>query len=247
LWRLDLFFLSIGFLGVHVQTNINNAYVSGVKEDLGLCGNELNYFTTFFNRWYMPHELALRMSIYNIAQPAGAILSGAMQSALSTNFEGLHDRADLLVAWPIGGKFNPASYFNLWLKSLKNPDGSVRYSVAMLNHLPTIGQAVQLVAELLAFSDYFGVRLPFLLLHSTINITSHIILIVRSTNLQGEPEVRTVLFASGTALAYLMSAFIPIAALPASKATNWRIESNLYLGSALVFSVMFVGIHFAFG
>ncbi|OBR02370.1 Major facilitator superfamily transporter [Colletotrichum higginsianum IMI 349063] len=426
LWRLDLFFLSIGFLGYMFkyidQTNINNAYVSGMKEDLDLYGNELNYFTTFFNigymimlypsciiishfgpstwlpaceliwgvltcclsvvtsakqvyglrfligffegtawpgyftlisQWYMPHEVALRMSIYNIAQPAGAMLSGAMQGALSTNFEGLHGRAGwrwafiingictiavaiaaffilpgyperpnplakfymkprhieialararrvgrkpqigitpksflrcftfwqlwvFAIAWPIGGNFTPASYFNLWLKSLKNPDGSVRYSVAMLNYLPIIGQAVQLVAELLfsGFSDYFGVRLPFLLLHSAINITSHIILIVRPSNeqaymagwymnymgavsmmllcswasahLQGEPEVRTVLFASGTTLAYLMSAFIPIAAFPASEAPNWRIGSKLYLGFALVSSVMFVGIHFAF-
>lgn len=67
-----------------------------------------------------------------------------------------------------------------------------------------------------------------------------------SAHLQGEPEVRTVLFASGTTLAYLMSAFIPIAAFPASEAPNWRIGSKLYLGFALVSSVMFVGIHFAF-
>lgn len=38
----------------------------------------------------------------------------------------------------------------------------------MLNYLPIIGQASQLVAELLfsGFSDYFRTRLPFLLLHS---------------------------------------------------------------------------------
>jgi hypothetical protein len=36
----------------------------------------------------MPHEMALRMSLYNIAQPVGAMLSGAMQGALSTNLEG---------------------------------------------------------------------------------------------------------------------------------------------------------------
>jgi hypothetical protein len=38
----------------------------------------------------------------------------------------------------------------------------------MLNYLPIVGQAIQLVAELLfsGFSDYLGVRLPFLLLHS---------------------------------------------------------------------------------
>ncbi|GJC78489.1 pantothenate transporter FEN2 [Colletotrichum liriopes] len=368
-----------------------------MKEDLELFGNELNYFTTFFNigymimlypscivishfgpsrwlpaceliwgvltcclslvtsakqvyglrfligffegtawpgyftlisQWYMPHEVALRMSLYNIAQPAGAMLSGAMQGALSTNFEGLHGRSGwrwafiingvctiavaiaaffilpgyperpnplakfymkprhieialararrVGLAWSIGGNFTPASYFNLWLKSLKNSDGSVKYSVAMVNYLPIIGQAVQLVAELLfsGLSDYFGVRLPFLLAHSVINITSQIILIVRPSNeqaymagwymnyigavstmllcswasahLQGEPQVRTVLFASGTILSYLMSAFIPIAAFPASEAPHWRIGSKLYLGFALVSSLMFIGIHFAF-
>ncbi|WDK16912.1 major facilitator superfamily transporter [Colletotrichum graminicola] len=398
----------------------SNAYVSGMKEDLELFGNELNYFTTFFNigymimlypscivishfgpsrwlpaceliwgvltcclsvvssakqvyglrfligffegtawpgyftlisQWYMPHEVALRMSLYNIAQPAGAMLSGAMQGALSTNFEGLHGRSGwrwafiingvctiavaiaaffilpgyperpnplskfylkpkhidialararrvgrkpqigitpisffrcftfwqlwaFAIAWCIGGNFTPANYFNLWLKSLKNSDGSVN-SIAMINYLPIIGQAIQLVAELLfsGFSDYFGVRLPFLLLHSVINISSHIILIVRPSNeraymagwymnyigavstmllcswasahLQGEPQVRTVLFASGTILSYLMSAFIPLAAFPASEAPQWRIGSKLYLGFALVSSVMFVGIHFA--
>lgn len=38
----------------------------------------------------------------------------------------------------------------------------------MLNYLPIVGQAVQLVAELLfsGLSDFFQARLPFLLLHS---------------------------------------------------------------------------------
>ncbi|KAJ5015916.1 hypothetical protein K4K57_012476 [Colletotrichum sp. SAR 10_99] len=416
-WRLDLFFLTIGFLGYMFkyidQTNISNAYVSGMKEDLSLFGNELNYFTTFFNQliwgvltcclsvvtsskqvyglrfliglfegtawpgyftlisqWYMPHEVALRMSLYNIAQPAGAMLSGAMQGALSTNFEGVAGRAGwrwafiingactivvalaaffilpgyvglpnaifsapwltqpqperpnplskfymtdrhieiavargrrvgrkpqigitvksflrcftfwqlwaIAIAWPVGGNFTPASYFNLWLKSLKNSNGTVKYSVAMLNYLPIAGQGLQLISELLfsGFSGYFGVHLPFLLLHSAINIASQVILIVRPRNegaymagwymnyigavstmllcswgsayLQHEPEVRTVLFASGTVLAYIMSAFIPIAAFPASEAPNWRIGSKLYLAFALVAVVIFIGIHFGF-
>jgi ACS family pantothenate transporter-like MFS transporter len=41
----------------------------------------------------MPDEIALRMSIYNIAQPAGAMLSGALQGALSTNLDGAGGRA----------------------------------------------------------------------------------------------------------------------------------------------------------
>jgi len=425
-WRLDLWFMTIGFLGYAFkyldQTNISNAYVSGMKEDLKLYGNELNYFTTYFNigymvmlypsciiishigpekwlpaceilwgvftcclstattahqvyglrflvgffegcawpghftmisQWYLPHELALRMSLFNIAQPVGAMLSGAMQGALSTNLEGVLGRSGwrwafiingvctifialcafivlpgyperqnplsrfylksrhieiaaarsrrvarkpqigitpksflrcfsfwqlwtIAISWSIGANTTPSNYFNLWLKSLKNASGKPKYSVAMLNYLPIIGQAIQLIAELLfsGFSDYFGVRLPFLLLHSAINISSLIILIIRPTNqhtymagwymnyigavstmllcswasthLKGEPEVRIVLFASGTILSYLQNAFVPIAAFPASEAPHWRIGAKLYLAFALVAMGMFVGIHFAF-
>ena len=41
-------------------------------------------------------------------------------------------------------------------------------TVAMLNYLPIIGQAAQLITELLfsRLSDHFQTRLPFLLLHS---------------------------------------------------------------------------------
>ncbi|RDW72814.1 hypothetical protein BP6252_06721 [Coleophoma cylindrospora] len=385
-WRLDLCFLTIGFLGYTFkyldQTNISNAYISGMKEDLKLYGNELNYFTTYFNigymvmlyiscitisyigpsvwlpaceekilwgiltccfstvdkaeqvygirfligffegctwpgyftlisQWYLPHEMALRMSLYNIAQPVGAMLSGAMQGALSTNLEGVLGRTGAFfilpgfperqnplskfylkprhieialarsrrlwafaLAWAFGGNTTPANYFNLWLKSLKNADGSTKYTVAMLNYLPIIGQAIQLVAELLfsSFSDYFGTRLPFLLLHSAINITSLIILVIRpsnqhtymagwymnyigavstmllcawaSTDLEDEPEVRTVLFASGTILAYLQSAFVPIAAFPASEAPHWKIGPKLYLGFAVMAMFSFIGIDF---
>ncbi|QQK40560.1 Sucrose/H+ symporter, plant [Penicillium digitatum] len=175
-WRLDIFFLTIGFLGYTFkyldQTNISNAYVSGMETDLELYGNELNYFTTFFNigymimlypsciiishigpsiwlptcevmwgiltcclstvtkakqvyglrfligffegatwpgyftiisQWYLPHEMALRMSLYNIAQPVGAMLSGAMQGALSTNLEGALGRTGWRWAFIIDG------------------------------------------------------------------------------------------------------------------------------------------------
>jgi sugar phosphate permease len=50
--RLDIFLMTFGCISQVIkyldQTNINNAYVSGMKEDLALYGNELNYFTTYF-------------------------------------------------------------------------------------------------------------------------------------------------------------------------------------------------------
>lgn len=54
--RLDAFLLVFGCLSQVIkyldQQNINNAYVSGMQEDLHLTGNELNYFTTTFNVAY---------------------------------------------------------------------------------------------------------------------------------------------------------------------------------------------------
>lgn len=55
--------------------------------------SEAHMLTLRFSQWYLPHEMALRMSIYNIAQPVGAMLSGAMQGALSTNLEGALGRS----------------------------------------------------------------------------------------------------------------------------------------------------------
>ncbi|KAJ5604159.1 hypothetical protein N7537_007115 [Penicillium hordei] len=54
--RLDMFLMTFGCLSQVIkyldQQNINNAYVSGMKEDLNLLGNELNLFTTYFNVAY---------------------------------------------------------------------------------------------------------------------------------------------------------------------------------------------------
>ncbi|CAN8099689.1 unnamed protein product [Discula destructiva] len=54
--RLDIFLMTFGCISQIIkyldQTNISSAYVSGMKEDLGLYGNELNYFTTWFSVSY---------------------------------------------------------------------------------------------------------------------------------------------------------------------------------------------------
>ncbi|WWC69766.1 uncharacterized protein I206_103709 [Kwoniella pini CBS 10737] len=423
-WRLDLSLLVIGFLGYAFkyidQQNISNAYVSGMKEDLNIVGNQYNYFTVLFNagyiimlwpscilvsrigpskwlpfcevmwgiftcclalsknyrtiyglrflvgffegsawpgymtiisQWYLPHEIALRMSLYNIAQPVGAMLSGAMQGALSTNLEGHGGKAGWQwafivngvctiaialaaffvlpgyperpnplagwymkekhiaialrrnarvnrsgqrpitvksflnvfrnwkvwafgLAWVLGGCTTPSGFFNLWLKSLKLPNGKARYSVAQLNYLPIAGQAISLGLQVIfsSISDYTGNRIGFLLLHFALNFTSEIILIIRPSNyhtymagwylnycgfaamliicgwastvLADQPEARTVLFASGTLLAYILSAFVPLAAFPASEAPNWRIGAKLYLGFCLVGLALYLIIYF---
>ncbi|WAO87598.1 MFS domain-containing protein [Fusarium falciforme] len=51
--KLDIFLMTYTALSCFMQTldntNIGNAYVSGMQEDLSLFGNELNYFSTTFN------------------------------------------------------------------------------------------------------------------------------------------------------------------------------------------------------
>ncbi|KAK9493137.1 major facilitator superfamily domain-containing protein [Lipomyces doorenjongii] len=57
LHKIDLFILIYVMLSYLIKsldnTNINNAYVSGMQEDLALYGNELNLFATFFNMGYL--------------------------------------------------------------------------------------------------------------------------------------------------------------------------------------------------
>ncbi|TXT10872.1 hypothetical protein VHUM_02377 [Vanrija humicola] len=425
-WRLDAVFITVAWLSYVFkyldQTNISNAYVSGMKEEIHIVGNQYNYFTTLFNagyivmlypscilishvgpsvwlpgcelvwgvltctlslaqsyrtvyglrfliglaegsawpgyitlisQWYLPHEVAFRMALFNCAQPVGAMLSGALQGALSTHLEDVLGRSGwrwafivngvmtiavalvafvalpgyperpnplakwylgpreikiaqarnarvhrspqrgitgksflraltfwplwlIAIAWSWGSNTTPANYYNLWLKSLKLPDGHARYSVAMLNYLPIIGQALQLVTQLLLTfaSDLTGKRLPWLLVHSAINLTSQVILVIRPADrhaymagwylnycgaastmllaawgsgyLQDEPEVRTILFATGTVFSYIQNAFLPIAAFPASEAPNWRIGAKVYLGAMAFSTVLFIIISFLF-
>lgn len=63
-----------------------------------------------------------------------------------------------------------------------------------------------------------------------------------SAHLENEPQVRTVLFATGTLFSYLFSAFLPIAAYPASEAPHWRIGAKLYLGLCSLAAVIYVAI-----
>lgn len=67
-----------------------------------------------------------------------------------------------------------------------------------------------------------------------------------AAHLEKEPQVRTVLFATGTLFSYLFSAFLPIAAYPAAEAPYWRIGAKLYLGLSVLASMLFISIFFIF-
>ncbi|TGO88714.1 hypothetical protein BPOR_0146g00170 [Botrytis porri] len=61
LFKLDLAVLTFASLGYFIknldQQNINNAFVSGMKEDLGLYGNQLNYMVATWTAGYVIGEI----------------------------------------------------------------------------------------------------------------------------------------------------------------------------------------------
>ncbi|KAJ9629546.1 hypothetical protein H2203_001920 [Taxawa tesnikishii (nom. ined.)] len=61
LFKLDAVLLTFASLGYFIkyldQSNINNAFVSGMKEDLGLNGNQLNYMQTCWTVGYVIGEI----------------------------------------------------------------------------------------------------------------------------------------------------------------------------------------------
>lgn len=61
LFKLDAVILTLASLGYFIkyldQVNINSAFVSGMKEDLGLYGNQLNYITTAWTVGYVIGEI----------------------------------------------------------------------------------------------------------------------------------------------------------------------------------------------
>ncbi|KAH8924695.1 putative pantothenate transporter [Atractiella rhizophila] len=65
LFKLDLSLLIYGCLSFFVkfldQTNITNAYVSGMREDLKLFGNELNYLNQFYYGGYVVAQIPMLM------------------------------------------------------------------------------------------------------------------------------------------------------------------------------------------
>lgn len=61
LFKLDAVVLTFASLGYFIknldQINLNNAYVSGMKEDMNMHGNELNYMQTLWTVGYVLGEI----------------------------------------------------------------------------------------------------------------------------------------------------------------------------------------------
>ncbi|KAI9738406.1 MAG: hypothetical protein M1834_008909 [Cirrosporium novae-zelandiae] len=70
LFKLDTALLTFASLGYFIkyldQSNINSAFVSGMKEDLNLYGNQLNYMTTAWTVGYVIGEIPSNMLLTRI-------------------------------------------------------------------------------------------------------------------------------------------------------------------------------------
>ncbi|KAI9168041.1 MFS transporter PfmaC [Paramyrothecium foliicola] len=70
LFKLDAALMTLASLGYFIkyldQVNINNAFISGMKEDMGLWGNELNYMQTAWTVGYVIGEIPSNMLLTRI-------------------------------------------------------------------------------------------------------------------------------------------------------------------------------------
>ncbi|KAL0572107.1 hypothetical protein V5O48_009860 [Marasmius crinis-equi] len=380
------------------QQNINQAYVSGMKEDLGLYGNELNYFSTYFQigycimlipsqiimtyvrpsywlpglelvwgiltgvvatthnasqiyairtfiglcessawpgmmtlfmHWYTPTELAKRMGFYHSCQAIGGLMANALQTAVHETLNGRNGLAGwrwmfiinaiMTVGVALLGFFmlpdlpnnpNPRafwfrkdhaemamerlkrhnraepqpvnwasikrtfsswivyfitvlytatvlaswgySYFSLFLKSLKNPDGTNVWSVSAINAIPIGGQAIQVVFVWIwaLASDYFKNRHWLIVLQAVIGLIPCIIMSVWNVPLGAkyfsyfisylclgtaplifawvsdlipqDPEQRALVVGVAIAVYYAISAWSQVLVWPASQAPHYK-------------------------
>ncbi|KAJ5388814.1 hypothetical protein N7509_011355 [Penicillium cosmopolitanum] len=91
LFKLDSAILTFASLGYFIkyldQININNAFVSGMKEDLGMYGNELNYMQTCWTVGYVLGEIPSNILLTRVRPrywiPAAELLWTVLTFSLS--------------------------------------------------------------------------------------------------------------------------------------------------------------------
>ncbi|OOF90060.1 hypothetical protein ASPCADRAFT_135471, partial [Aspergillus carbonarius ITEM 5010] len=98
LFKLDTAILTFASLGYFIkyldQVNINNAFVSGMKEDLGLYGNQLNYMQACWTVGYVIGEIPSNMLLTRIRPrywiPAMELLWTVLTFILSRSTNATH-------------------------------------------------------------------------------------------------------------------------------------------------------------
>lgn len=166
---------------------------------------------------------------------------------------------------------NGETYFNLWLKSLKNSDGTQQFSIEQINLIPIAGAAIQMVniIVLSKFADNTGYKLPVMIFECCVGFTGTVILATwpkqegvkffaffllyaKSANVPiltsfiGEiwdkaPEVRAIVTGSLVLMVYANNAWISLYVWPSSEAPVYRYGYKVTAG---FISASFIGIVF---
>ncbi|WVF66747.1 hypothetical protein IAT40_001489 [Kwoniella sp. CBS 6097] len=154
------------------------------------------------------------------------------------------------LAWGFG------LYFNLYLKSLKNDDGTKKFTVEQLNLIPIASACISVVSllTLMSLSDKFRIQWPFILICLLVGLTFSSILaswdvphsvkmasfFVMSfptvfadlqiawygTLLAHSAEERSFMVAVGVVTMYCLNAGVPLKVWPAYEAPKYRIGWN---------------------
>ncbi|KAK2778779.1 hypothetical protein FQN53_001636 [Emmonsiellopsis sp. PD_33] len=195
LFKIDAAILTFASLGYFIkyldQININNAFVSGMKEDLGLYKNQLNYMQTAWTAKILDSDYGGDMVGLDVLHRHTRDIQ-SMEVALAQKrmeLEGRKKRAPytkekikkIFTSWHIYllsllyVTFNNAGtgsqpVFQQFLKESKDP----KYTVKQINTYPTATSGVQVITTLIyawtSDSVFKGARWPPILFGSVINI-----------------------------------------------------------------------------
>ncbi|KAG7909727.1 hypothetical protein KL906_002483 [Ogataea polymorpha] len=166
------------------------------------------------------------------------------------------------------------AYFNLWLKSLKTDDGSLRYSVEQLNLIPIAGSAVQLVTivTLSKLADFANARFIVLVAENITQLVGTIILATRPKSIgvnyfgyfllyaQGAntpilisflpeiwataPDLRAIITGVSVVMVYANNAWLPLFLYPANEAPEYKYGYKVTCGLTGASSVGIVLFYF---
>ncbi|KAL1874328.1 hypothetical protein Daus18300_003692 [Diaporthe australafricana] len=220
LFKLDAFVLTFASIGYFLknldQSNVNNAFLSGMKEDLQMYGNELVTSTSIYTVGYVIGQVPSNLLLTRVSPRwvipmlecrwgVATICTAAVKSYRSLYalrflvglFESGFYPALCYVVWN-NGWLQPATG-QYWLKSFNEtpaPVPGTSFSVADINDLPLPTTGIFIVMALIwgwaSDGPCHGVRWPFIYIGAVITLLFSILL--RQMSLYGNINGRMVVY-----------------------------------------------------
>ncbi|KAJ0329260.1 hypothetical protein COL5a_004496 [Colletotrichum fioriniae] len=256
--KLDTFLFSYVLLGYFIkyldQNNYSNAFVSGMQEELDLYGNERNLLNTYFNMGIILGTIPAQMIQlkYDRAYGMERIRNMGRKPPSKLTLKAIRE---IYTSWQLWAFILPylmvaeagsgTGYFNLFLKS----EG---YSVVKTNILPTIGNAIQIVAAFAMgwLSDSTSSRVLTVVFVQAMVLVSNVILSIWNVPkaalfaafylsytggaaqpivisygheiTQSNANLRQLLVATGNIFTYTFSAWMPVVLFPTYDAPKYK-------------------------